>query len=100
VDVGKALAFVPTAVAIELSLLAEARRKVPTVAGLGAALRANDALRILPQDFDQAKEFALLGALKDPFDRMIVAAARVTKRPLITSDGVIADSGLVEVIWD
>lgn len=64
------------------------------------AMKANDGLRVLPQDFDQAREFALLAVLKDPFDRMIVAAARTTRRPLITSDGIIADSGLVEVIWD
>lgn len=100
VDTGRALAFVPCAVAIELTLLGEARRKVPGVGAVAMAMKANDGLRVLPQDFDQAREFALLAVLKDPFDRMIVAAARTTRRPLITSDGIIADSGLVEVIWD
>ena len=33
-------------------------------------------------------------------DRMIVAAARAVRRPLITADGDIAASGLVEVVWD
>jgi PIN domain nuclease of toxin-antitoxin system len=45
-------------------------------------------------------EFSLLVALSDPFDRMIVAAARVTRRPLVTGDDRIAESGLADVIWD
>jgi hypothetical protein len=31
---------------------------------------------------------------------MIVAAARATRRPLITADQRLAESGLVDVIWD
>lgn len=45
-------------------------------------------------------ELVLLGSLDDPFDRMIVSAARATKRPLLTGDARIAESGLVDVVWD
>jgi hypothetical protein len=31
---------------------------------------------------------------------MIVAAARATRRPLVTADPRLADCGLVDVIWD
>lgn len=36
----------------------------------------------------------------DPFDRVIVATAKVHGIPLLTKDVQITDSGLVPVIWD
>jgi PIN domain nuclease of toxin-antitoxin system len=42
----------------------------------------------------------LLGALPELFDRLIVAAARKHGVPLLSRDSTIADSGLVETIWD
>ncbi len=99
VDRGLARAFIPAIVGAELTLLAEAGRRVPGVAELEAATRRNGEVRILSMDLAQATEFALLAALSDPFDRMIVAAARATTRPLLTADDPIAESGLVEVIW-
>lgn len=100
VDKGGARAWVPAIVGIELSLLREAGRRVVDVAELEAATRRNEALRVLPQDLAQAMEFALLGTLEDPFDRMIVAAARARTWPLVTGDARIAESGLVDVVWD
>lgn len=35
----------------------------------------------------------------DPADRLIVATAKALGVPLVTSDGKIQDSGLVETIW-
>ena len=100
VDAGRALAWVPSIVGVELSLLAESGRLGLGAAELQAATVRNSSLRILPHDLEQALQFALLRSLKDPFDRMIVAAARATHRPLLTADERIANSGLVEVVWD
>jgi PIN domain nuclease of toxin-antitoxin system len=100
VDVGEARAWVPSIVGIELTLLQEAGHRMVTVAELEAATQRNTEVRLLALDLDQAKEFAALLALDDPFDRMIVAAARALKRPLITADSLIQDSGLCEVVWD
>jgi PIN domain nuclease of toxin-antitoxin system len=100
VDVGKAQAWIPSIVGIELSLLQEAGRRLVTVLDLEAATVRNASVRVLPMDLAQAREFALLAALDDPFDRMIVAAARATGLALITGDARIGDSGLVPVIWD
>ncbi len=99
VDRGQARVWLPSIIGVELVMLAETKRRVPTVADLEAATRRNREVRILPHDLAQSLEFALLGSLGDPFDRMIVAAARATKRPLITGDGRIAESGLVDVVW-
>lgn len=45
-------------------------------------------------------EAAALTGIKDPYDRLIVAQARVAGLPLITGDEEIHDSGLVRIIWD
>lgn len=100
VDRGRALAWVPSIVGVELALLCELGRLRIGVVELEAATQRNSAVRILPHDLAQAKEFALLLSLDDPFDRMIVAAARAQDRPLITADHAVTASGLVDVIWD
>lgn len=45
-------------------------------------------------------EAAALTGIKDPYDRLIVAQARVTGLPLMTGDEEIHDSRLVRTIWD
>jgi PIN domain nuclease of toxin-antitoxin system len=35
----------------------------------------------------------------DPFDRAIVATARLIDAPLITEDRIITESGLVDIAW-
>lgn len=37
--------------------------------------------------------------ISDPWDRLIVATARVLRVPLVTRDGAITSSGLVETVW-
>jgi PIN domain nuclease of toxin-antitoxin system len=85
---------------VELTLIGEAGRLRLGVAEIEAAVRRNDEVRILVHDLAQAGEFALLRSLADPFDRMIVAAARAAQLPLITADTTIAASGLVNVVWE
>ena len=97
---GGITAWVPGVVAIEVALLHERGRTAIGIPAVEATLARNPALELLPLDLAQAREFALLPAIRDPFDRMIVAAARTVRRPLITADGDIAASGLVEVVWD
>ena len=55
-------------------------------------LGANDMLLLL-----EAESFT---ALPNPYDRLIVAQARVAGLPLITGDGEIQQSGLVRTVWD
>jgi PIN domain nuclease of toxin-antitoxin system len=70
------------------------------IAELEATLARNPLLRILPLDLAQAREFALLRGVRDPFDRMILAAAKSTACPLISADERVAASGLVGILWD
>jgi PIN domain nuclease of toxin-antitoxin system len=45
-------------------------------------------------------EAATFTIIRDPYDRLIIAQARVAGLPLITSDGKIQESGLVRTVWD
>jgi PIN domain nuclease of toxin-antitoxin system len=45
-------------------------------------------------------EAASVTTLPDPYDRLIVAQARVAGLALITGDEKIQESGLVRTVWD
>lgn len=100
VDQGKAVAIIPAIVPVELALLREAGRRVPGPPELQTLFATHSGFRLLPLDLTQAIEFMLLGSLKDPFDRLVVAAARILSAPLLTADERIAHSGLAQTIWD
>lgn len=99
-DAGRCEILVPAIVLVELTLLREAGRNVIGVPQVEALLAAQPAFQLQPLDMAQATEFALLDSLPDPFDRLIVAAARSTDVPLISADTVIDASALVETVWD
>ena len=99
-DAGRVEILVPAIVGVELALLQEAGRRVVGAPELHALVGAQPAFRLLPLDLPQTLEFALLRTLRDPFDRMIVAAARVAGVPLLTADATIHASALVRTIWD
>jgi PIN domain nuclease of toxin-antitoxin system len=99
-DAGRAEIVVPAIVLIELTLLREAGRNVVGVAQVEALVTAQPAFKLQPLELAQANAFILLESLADPFDRLIVAAARAAGVPLITADTRIDQSALVETIWD
>lgn len=100
IDRGTSRAWVPAVLAIELALLRERRRSEIGIPELEATLERNAEIRPLPLDLAQAREFALLPVVRDPFDRLILAAARCLRCPLLSADESIAASGLAQVIWD
>jgi PIN domain nuclease of toxin-antitoxin system len=51
-------------------------------------------------DMQLLLEAASFTTLRDPYDRLIVAQARVAGLPLITGDEQIHKSGLVRTVWD
>lgn len=98
---GHATVFVPIAVMWELAMLARAGR---TELGRSPRLFFDDLfsnagfqpLDITPAQVLDASE---LGFTRDPFDALIVAAARSLDLPLITRDEAIRASGAVRVLW-
>ena len=45
-------------------------------------------------------EAATFTGIRDPYDRLIIAQARVVGLPLITADEKVQESGLVRTVWD
>lgn len=69
-----------------------------TLAEFFEEVRSGPEIQVLPITEEIALEVALLGPLKDPADKAIVATALVHGLQLVTSDERIVDSRLVRVI--
>src|SRR4051794_30255221 len=97
----EAILYVPVAVIWECSLLARASRinLRRTVRAFFDDLFSNPAYQPLNLTPDQIFEADELRLTRDPFDALIVAAARSTGAPLVTRDAVIRGSGAVPVLW-
>ena len=64
-----------------------------------AAIMEADYMRIEPLGTEQVALLPILLALPELRDRIIVAHAITNDAPLMTSDHVIRESGLVETVW-
>jgi len=101
-DRGTDTIVVPFTVLEEVLLLSEIGRiRIPLpfrdfVLSLDKAvnvdLAANDTAVLL--------EAATFTTIRDPYDRLIIAQARVVGLPLITADEKVQESGLVRTVWD
>lgn len=99
VEAGHSEAWVPAAVVAEMVLLRELGRSEIGLSHLKTALEQAPGLRFLPLDLRQLDEFAALGAVRDPFDRLIVGASRAMGAKLVTKDETLQDQGLVQTVW-
>ena len=97
----EAVIYVPTAVIWEVSLLARAVRinLHRPVREFFSDLFSNPAYCPVDVSPDQVFDADELRFTRDPFDALIVAAARSLGLPLITRDAMIRESGAVRVIW-
>jgi PIN domain nuclease of toxin-antitoxin system len=97
----QALVYVPVAVIWEVSLLARASRinlRRP-VQGFFDDLFSNPAYHSIDLTPAQVYLADELRFTRDPFDGLIVAAARTLALPLLTRDADIRASGVVRTIW-
>jgi PIN domain nuclease of toxin-antitoxin system len=94
--------LVPFTVLEEVMLLSEAGKvRLPLpFRDLVISLSQADNFDLGVNDAQLLLEAASLTGIKDPYDRRIVAQARVAGRPLITGDEKIQESGLVRTVWD
>lgn len=95
------LVYVPVAVIWEVSLLARAGRISlrRSVQAFFDDLFSNPAYHPFDLTPDQVYLADELRFTRDPFDALIVAAARTLALPLVTRDEVIRASGAVTVLW-
>jgi PIN domain nuclease of toxin-antitoxin system len=97
----RALVVIPSPVFWEISLLLEhGRIKVRESFEIwAAALTARKGIDLSALGLDVIAEAHRLRFHGDPFDRTIVATARVMDLPLITKDDAITNAKLVDVVW-
>jgi PIN domain nuclease of toxin-antitoxin system len=98
-DQGRALCYLPAIGLIEIALLYEKGRLRTGPAQVAEALSAHEGYAVLPLDLEQALGFASLPAVRDPMDRLILAAARATSSRLLSADKALDGHG-VERVWE
>ena len=71
------------------------------LAGLRAVVERSTGVHLQPIDLAVADAYAAIprAVLRDPWDRFIVATARVLAAPLVTRDEAIRGARLVETVW-
>ena len=101
-DRGLDTIIVPFTVLEEVLLLSEIRRiHIPLpFRDFVISLDKADNFDLGVNDTSILLEAATFTTIRDPYDRMIIAQARVAGLPLITGDDKIHDSGLVRTVWD
>lgn len=97
----EATLYVPAAVIWECSLLARVARVNlrRTVRAFFNDLFSNPAYQPLDLTAEQIFLADELRFTRDPFDGLIVAAAKTAELPLVTRDAEIRQSGAVRVLW-
>lgn len=98
---GRALAYIPMAVLWELSLLVRKGRLEldGPFSEFTDRLFHGSGFHPLALEVEQVVAAHRYRPNPDPFDALIVAAARSLRMPLVTRDREITASGLVETIW-
>lgn len=101
-DRGLDIILIPFTVLEEIMLLSEAgkiRLRLPFRELLLSLMQAEN-YNLGENNAGLLLEASTLTGIRDPYDRMIVAQARVAGLPLISSDEDIQNSGLVRIVWD
>ncbi len=98
-DAGRTLCYVPAISLVEISLLHEKGRLRVPLARLLETLAGHAGYSVLPLDVEQALSFASFPAVRDPMDRLILAAAMATGSRLVSADEGLDGHG-VERTWD
>lgn len=99
VESGAERAWVPAAVVAEILMLHELGRIEVGLAELEEIFDSVPPFCFLPLDMAQLQHFASMAAIRDPFDRLIVSAARAVDAKLITKDGRISELSVVRTVW-
>jgi PIN domain nuclease of toxin-antitoxin system len=102
VDRGTDTILVPFTALEEIMLLSEVGRiRLPLpFRDLVISLAQADNFDLGVNDTAVLLEAASFSTIRDPYDRMIIAQARVVGLPLITGDGKIQESGLIRTVWE
>jgi PIN domain nuclease of toxin-antitoxin system len=99
---GRETIIVPFTVLEEIMLLSEIGRirlSLP-FRDFVVSVRQAENFDLGTNDTDLLLEAATFTTVRDPYDRLIIAQARIAGVPLITGDEQIQESGLVRTVWE
>ena len=101
-DRGLNMIVVPFTVLEEILLLTEVGKvQIPLpFRDFVISLDKADNLDLAVNDTAILLEASTFTTMRDPYDRLIIAQARIAGLPLITGDEKIQESGLVRTVWD
>ena len=99
IDAGRWLCHIPVIALVEIWLLHERSRLRLGPAQFLEAIAGHPGYAVLSLDAAQAMEFGALPRVRDPLDRVILAAARATGSRLVSADEALDGHG-VERLWD
>ena len=101
-DRGSDMIIVPFTVLEEVLLLSEIGKiNIPLpFRDFVISLDKSENVDLAVNDTAVILEAATFTTIRDPYDRLIIAQARVAGLPLITGDEEIRESGLVRTVWD
>lgn len=102
VERGQDTLLIPFTVLEEVMLLSEAwkiRLRLPFRELLISLMQAEN-FELGVNDAELLLEASALVGIRDPYDRLIVAQARIAGMPVVTGDEEIHASGLVRIVWD
>jgi PIN domain nuclease of toxin-antitoxin system len=85
-DAGRWLCCIPVIALVEIALLRERGRVAVTPQEVMQALGGRPGYAVLATDAEQALQFAGLVGVKDPIDRLVLAAARAASARLVSID--------------
>ena len=99
---GRETLIVPFTVLEEVMLLSEIGRiRLPLpFRDFVISIRQAENFELGVNDTALLLEAAAFRSIRDPYDRLIIAQARVAGLPLITGDTKIQESDLVRTVWD
>jgi PIN domain nuclease of toxin-antitoxin system len=99
---GRETIIVPFTVLEEIMLLSEIGRiRLPLpFRDFVVSVRQAENFDLGTNDTDLLLEAATFTTVRDPYDRLIIAQARIAGVPLITGDEQIQESGLVRTVWE
>jgi PIN domain nuclease of toxin-antitoxin system len=98
-DAARSLCWVPAVALVEISLLYEKGRLRINLARFLETLAGHPGYAVLALDVEQTMAFASFPSVRDPMDRLVLAAARATSSRLISADEALDGHG-VERVWD
>jgi len=98
VESGKSVCLVPAIVLVEIALLHQRRRIDVSAPQIAELMTSQPGYPVLPIEIQQCLAFAALVGIRDPMDRLIAAAARVSRSRVLSADE--AFDSHVDRVWD